>query len=52
MWLGWLMILNFLITLANEAFINIIFDDSKCKMNVSVAGVIKKFTVKCKHNRM
>ena len=26
-WLGWLMIVNFLITLANETFTNIIFDD-------------------------
>ena len=26
-WLGWLMTVNFLIILANETFINIIFDD-------------------------
>ena len=39
------MIVNFLIILANET---IIFDNGNCKIctiNVSVAGVIKKFTV-------
>ena len=35
-WLAWLMIVNFLITLANETFINTIFDDGNCI-------VIKKF---------
>ena len=35
-WLGWLMIVNVLITLANETFININFDDGNCI-------VIKKF---------
>ena len=29
-WLGWLMIVNFLITLANETFINMIFDEDNC----------------------
>ena len=55
-WLGWL---NLLITLANETFIIIIFDHGNCivtkkncKINVSVAGVIKKFTVKYKYNWM
>ena len=40
MWLGWLMIVNFFITLANETFISIIFDDGNSivtKINVSVA---------------
>ena len=56
------MIAYFLITLANETFIIIIFDDGNCiasyrkknfcKVNVSVAGVIKKFTVKYNYNRM
>ena len=47
-WLGLLMIVNLLITLANETFINIIFDDSNCtvtskKLNISVAGVKYKY---------
>ena len=53
------MIVNFLITLANETFITIIFMMivtasllKICKITVSVAGVIKKFTIKYKYNRM
>ena len=45
------MLVYFLVTLANETFINMIFDSDNCivikkfcKTGISVAGVMKKFT--------
>ena len=52
------MIVNFLVTLANETFVNIILDDGNCivtknfSCGCSVAGVVKKFTVKCKYKNL